>query len=193
MPRPSRMARRQFFSQAVGGSVALGGLQGAAAQPPAPAAPALPAGSLQQLAAAVESVLTAKRLGEPVFVRCSLFTSSPEKQTLPWLSRLAELAARWVAQPLEAVFAVGASGNGQVSLTIRFRGGASAIVSIADSQGPVKGVDLVLLGNRGAAYHEAGWADVGLDSAQPNPKMLALLRRALGSGQPESVGGDEQP
>jgi hypothetical protein len=188
------MERRQFFTHLTGAGVALG-----AVARPAPAADAevptapLPAATLDDLDRAVRGVLSSKRVGQPVFVRLTLHGPAPARTVVPRLARLVTLAARWVGQALTRLHATGSPRSGQVCLTLQFAGGASALVRLA--RGPVRGdgVDLMVLGSRGAVYHDEGtghaW-DGGTDSGKgrADPKLAGLIERALRSGRPEAPG-----
>jgi hypothetical protein len=75
-----------------------------------------------------------------------------------------------------------------VSLTLEFRGGATALVSWAATTEP-PGIDLTVLGNHGALHHDAGSArlddEESLDPPpDPDKALLALLERALRAGGP---------
>jgi hypothetical protein len=96
-------------------------------------------------------------------------------------------------KPLERVHAAGTPKGGQVSLMLEFRGGATALVGWAAGASPAT-LDLTVLGNHGALYHDAGgarlWEGAALDPPPAADKeLLALLERALRSGAPEMVEG----
>jgi hypothetical protein len=64
---------------------------------------------------------------------------------------------------------------------------------VARGQPHGDGVDLLVLGNHGALYHDAGHAVLGAEpdpylSEVPDPALVAVIRRALRSGKPEPVG-----
>ena len=80
-----------------------------------------------------------------------------------------------------------------MSLTLQFRDGATALVSFARGQPRGDGVDLMVLGNHGALYHDAGSAQLWDEPAddwpdRPDPDLLAAIERALRSGKPEPLG-----
>jgi hypothetical protein len=154
--------------------------------------------TLADLHRAVEATLASKRLGALVFVRYLLH--SPDKaDVVP--SRLAQLVAvvrTWLGQALERVYALGTVKTGQVTLTLEFRGGATALVSWTATPPRGDGVDLFLVGNHGAIYHDSGSANLWEEPlAGPIPKpdaaLLALLERALRSGRPETAGKGAKP
>ena len=188
------MERRQFFTHLTGAGVALGALARPAPHAPAgaevPKAP-LPAASLDDLDRAVRVVLSARRIGQPVFVRFTLHGPARSTTIIPRLARMVQLTAGWVGQSLARLHANGSLKGGQVCLTVQFAGGASALLSVARGPARGDGVDLMVLGNRGAVYQaDAGlpWdggADLGKGRA--DPKLVRLIERALRSGKPEGA------
>ncbi len=160
---------------------------------------------LVELHRAVQATLASKRLGTPVFVR--YLWQSPDKAA-GVLARLTVLTAQvrdWLGQPLHRVYALGALAAGQVSLTLECRGGATALVCWTGGQprsgdGQPRGgsVDVLLLGNHGALYHDAGLGNLCQDATlwpeeKADPALLALIEKALRTGQPEIVEGGNQP
>src|SRR5437879_5527695 len=87
--------------------------------------------SLADLHRAVQATLASKRLGRPVFVRYLLCSRDRAEAALPRLAQLTAAVRAWVGQPLERVHAAGTPRGGQVTLTLEFRGGATALVSWA--------------------------------------------------------------
>ncbi len=152
--------------------------------------------TLADLHRAVQSTLASKRLGQTVFVRYLLHNQDRPDAALPRLAQLTAAVREWVGQPLERVYAVGAPKSGQVSLTLEFHGGATALVSWAAAPHRGDGIDLTVVGNRGALYHDAGSARLADAGALPpagaaDKSLLAVLERAVRSGRPETldVGG----
>jgi hypothetical protein len=148
--------------------------------------------TLTHLHRAVQITLASQRLGKPVFVRYCLHRLSKIESPLLPLVQAASLVREWLGQRLDRVYAVGTLESGQVSLTLQFRDGATALVSYARSQLRGDGVDLMVLGNRGALYHdassEAPWDDVvPLDGDGADPQLQALIERALRTGKPQAV------
>jgi hypothetical protein len=139
----------------------------------------------------VQTAIASKRLGKPVFVRYLL--TGPDKAPLVTrLARLVVVVRDWLGQALDGVQAIGSATVGQVSLTLRFREGGSALVSVARSQRLGNGIDLMVLGNHGALYHDAGHASPGgepaaLSDEAPEPGLVAVIDKALRSGKPEAV------
>ncbi len=147
--------------------------------------------TLADLHRAVQTTLTSKRLGQPVFVR--YLWSSPDKPetVLPRLAHVAATIRDWLGQTPERVYALGGAAAGQVSLTLEFREGASALLCWSVG----KGVDLMVLGTKGAIYHETGAADswdepATFPEARPDAELQSAIERALRTGRPEPAGKD---
>jgi hypothetical protein len=153
--------------------------------------------TLANLHRAVQATLAGKRLGKPVFVRYLMQGQDKAEGILAKLSLATAVIQEWLGQPLTRIYAVGTVDSGQVTLTLQFRDGASALVSFARGQVRGAGVDLMVLGNHGAVYLDAGSADLWDESAavpadRPDPKIQAAIERALRSGKPEpAVVGDK--
>jgi len=98
-----------------------------------------------------------------------------------------------VGRRLDSVYAAGSADSGQVGLALRFRHGATALVSYARGHDRDGGVDLLVVGNRGTVTYDATADPVGPGTAKAPTKLLALLKRALRSGRAEAAGDDEQP
>src|SRR5262245_44988640 len=113
-----------------------------------------------ELHRSIQATLASKRLGRPVFVRCTLQGLDKPETVLPRLAQVAGLVRQWLDQPLDRLYAVGSPESGQVALTLVFREGGTAVVSYARGQPRGAGVDLMLLGSRGAIYHDAGTAEL---------------------------------
>jgi hypothetical protein len=152
--------------------------------------------ALAELHAAVQGVIAGKRLGRPVFVRYTRAVEGADT-LLPALTRAAAVVCDWLGQPPEQVYALGSVGAGQVALTLRFRDGATALVSISRSPPRANGVDVMVLGDHGALYHDAGdanlWDEPAAGDDRPDGALRGLIERALLSGKPEAAGGEGRP
>ncbi|MCI0377071.1 MAG: hypothetical protein L0215_05670 [Gemmataceae bacterium] len=139
---------------------------------------------------AVETTLASKRLGTPVFVRYHFHAVA--KQAVTRLAQISATIGAWLNQPLERVYALGSVKEQRIHLTLEFQGGATALVTWAGAPGRGNGIDLTVLGNHGAIYHDAGAGNLWEDGAQqvaaePDKERVALIERALRSGQPEAA------
>lgn len=140
---------------------------------------------------AVQTTLASKRLGRPVFVRYVLHGQDKAENIPPRLAVLTATVGQWLGQPLDRIHATGSVETGQVSLTLRFTDGATALVSVNPGRPHGSGVDLMVLGNRGAIYDDAGsgtlWDDVPDPPGRPDPELLKKIEQALraAKSQPE--------
>lgn len=173
------IGRRQFITHAAGTTAGL-----AMSQPATGAAAPrldLPTTSLADLHKAVGAVVASKRIGQPVFVRCTLQTSDA---TMDRLADLAELVRQWVGQEIERIHAVGSIASGQVCLSLQFDKGGTALVSLAKGQVQGDGVDLLLIGNHGSVMYDAGtaplWTGPAKGSSIPvDAKLREQIEKAL--------------
>jgi hypothetical protein len=147
--------------------------------------------ALADLHRAVEATLAGKRLGTPIFVRY-LFHGAGAN--LARLAQTVTIVRGWLDQEIERIYAVGSLKGGQLSLTLECRGGATALVGWSAGGAAGGGVDVTLLGNHGALFHDAGadqlW-DEPLTSVadKPDRALVAWIERALRSGRPEAAEG----
>jgi predicted dehydrogenase len=140
---------------------------------------------------AVAATLASKRLGTPVFVRYLFHAQAHAGNVLPRLAHVVEVLREWFGQPLERLYALGSVTARHITLTLEFRGSGTALVSWAGSGG--SGLDLTVLGNHGALYHDVGagnlWEPLEAGAEPAVDKDLAsLIERALQSGRPEAGG-----
>lgn len=148
--------------------------------------------SMADLHRAVEATLASKRLGQPVFVRYLWFGSDNPNAVLTGLAVLTDTVCRWLDSSLERVYATGGLASGQVSLTLECREGGTALVSWTSSSDRGNGVDLMILGNRGAMYHDAGSTELLDERLSPTAQLVRsetarLIEHALRSGKPTPV------
>jgi len=148
---------------------------------------------LTSLHHAVEDTLASKRLGTPVFVRYLLETQDKAGAVPTRLARTVAAIRAWLNQPVERIHALGQVKNRQVTLTVEFRGGATAVVGWSAGSARGDGVDLMILGNHGALYHDFGSAaewnpDAARAEEKPDATLLTLIERALSSARGERGG-----
>jgi hypothetical protein len=154
--------------------------------------------TLADLHGAVQATLASKRLGVPVFVRYQLHSTDKANVVLPRLTQLVAVVRDWLGQVLLRLYALGNVKSGQVTLTLEFRGGATALVSWTSTPPRGDGVDLLVLGNHGAIYHDSGSANLwdeplGGPIPKPEAALLALIEQALRSGRPETFDKGVKP
>jgi hypothetical protein len=148
---------------------------------------------VEALNRAVLDTLASKRLGTPVFVRYLFQTQDKPGAVSRRLAQTVAAIRGWVNQPLERIYALGQVKNRQWTLTVEFRGGATAVVGWSAGTAPDDGVDLMVLGNHGALYHDFGdraqWHEgAAAGAAKPDASLVTLIERALRSGRVEPAG-----
>jgi hypothetical protein len=140
---------------------------------------------------AVATTLAAKRLGTPVFVRYQFHAALDAQAVVQRLAQVTGVVRGWLDQPLERILSLGSAAARHVSLTLECRGGATAVVTWIGTTPGGPGIDLTVLGNHGALYHDFGaaapWDDFTLDDKAPADGALAAwIDRALRSSRPET-------
>ncbi len=159
--------------------------------------------SVAQIDRAIRSVLASQRVGQPVFVRCLIQGSATGYEVEKTLARVTGLMSAWLNQQLQRIYALGASQGEGANLALQFRDGATALVSYLHEPGRGDDLNLMILGNHGAIYHEGCSALMGDEvnpffSGQEHPAVevtpiLDAVQRSLRSGQPESIFAEPRP
>jgi hypothetical protein len=154
--------------------------------------------SLADFHRAVQTTIASKRLGTPVFVRYLYHSPLRGPAILARLARTTAAVREWLGAPLERILAQGNATSRHITLLLEFRGGLTAVVSWAGTPGRGGGVDLTLLGNHGAMYHDAGDAPLWdeaftADDAAPDRDLLTWIERAIKSSRPESLTPNPPP
>lgn len=146
--------------------------------------------SLDDFHRTVQNTLAGKRLGTPVFARYLLQGPVAAKAVPHFLAQILRTVSSWLGQELHRVYALGSVKGRHVTLTLEYQGGASGQVTWAGNPG--QGVDLMLVGNQGALYHDAAtqpgepFPSLPLEPAPKN--LVAWIERALRTNQPELAG-----
>jgi hypothetical protein len=150
--------------------------------------------TLTDLHRSVRTALSSGRVGTPVFVRYLLHRAIDGPAVVVRLARTTAVVRDWLGQPLERVYALGGLESRHVTLTLEFRGGPTASLTWIGTAGRGAGVDLSVLGNRGAVYQDAGTSELWDEPAQSDitatdQELVAWIERALASRRPEDAGG----
>lgn len=149
----------------------------------------------EELASAVARIVRSKRIGVPVFVRLTETIAAENDAEAP-LAALLTLTRKWIPQPMARLYSIGSSSSGQSSLAVLFDDGASALLSVSRASGDRDGLDLMILGNHGAIYHDSGqgvpWSS-SMRDRRAEPEDIALVERAFRAGKPITVRKRERP
>jgi len=111
------------------------------------------------------------------------------------LASLVEKAGQWLAQPVHAVRAVCPKDSAHLSALVTFVRGAAAMISLTSSVDAGPGLDLTLLGNRGAVYLEqpcdGNWLATQLEpsDSQQARRLRDAIRSSLQTGLAVPVSG----
>ena len=143
---------------------------------------------MKSLYQTVKEILDSGRIGVPVFMRCVVQVSPESEHMVSVLAKMLAMACSWLeASPLE-VYAQSKDGSGQISVTVQYVDGKTSIVSVKVTPGATLSVDLMLLGNKGALYHDADALAPGFDiTAVPVPVpdwLMDAVGHSLNSGEP---------
>ena len=138
----------------------------------------------------INEILDTGRLGVPVFVRCIIQVAPGSEHMGNVLARVLTMASSWLkSSPLE-VYAQSNDRLRQITVTIKYTDGQTSIVSVSAS-GAAHRIDLMLLGNKGALYHDGDALSPGFDmTAEPLPVpdwLLDALERSLNDGEPAAI------
>jgi hypothetical protein len=133
--------------------------------------------SLSDLHRAVEATLASKRIGHPVFVRYLFFDDLPTGEIFPRMSELVAAVHGWMRQAISKLHAIGSLQRGQISLMVQFEGGATALVTYASRKEGGRGVDLTILGNHGAIYHET--TQLSIEATTLDETFIGAIAEAL--------------
>jgi hypothetical protein len=138
----------------------------------------------------VQEAIQSGRIGQPVFVRLLAALNAADADPEATLLPLAAFAANWIGAAVERVYAVRSTGQNQASVLLEFRSGAAGVVSTltAGAGGPV--LDVLLLGNHGAIYHEGlalGEFTGPVPLVAVGPALGAAIVQSVRSGKPQAV------
>lgn len=149
--------------------------------------------TLTDLHRAVTSAIASKRLGTPVFARYHYHAVLRGQEIAARLAKTTATVRDWLGSPIERILAQGSTTSRHITLMLECRSGATAILTWIGTTGRSGGVDLTLVGNHGALYHDAGdgplWDEAfTADDAAPDRDLVAWIERAIKSGRPEDGG-----
>ena len=138
----------------------------------------------------VNEIIDTGRLGVPVFVRCIVQIASGSEQVGSVLARILTMASSWLKSSPVEVYAQSNHRLRQITVTIKYTDGQTSIVSVS-ATGVAHRMDLMLLGNKGALYHDGDALSPGFDmTAEPLPVpdwLLDALERSLNDGEPAAI------
>jgi len=125
---------------------------------------------LDSLGQQIESRLKSGTIGKAVFVRAHLQLTADHGLLLPLAAEGLELAQRWIATPVHAVYPLGGVPQGFINLMVDFSGGEAALITAELTLGGEAVTQLLITGQHGS---------LRLDE-YPEPSQLTDL---TGNGQ----------
>ena len=151
---------------------------------------------MESLQKSVQSVINDGRIGSPVFVRCLLQLPHADADTVRASAVLANITNSWMPSSPEQIYAQQSQDGTQSTTMIKYAGGQAALLSVnrvaADQE---ESIDLALVGNRGAIYHETPRgqyrmmrASIQLDD---EGNLSDLIGQAIASGEPVNLRSEE--
>ncbi len=155
---------------------------------------------MQFLYQTVKEILDTGRVGVPVFVRCVVQLPPDSGYMINTLARMLMLVGSWLKAMPSRIYAQSRYGSTQVTASVQYTGGQTAIVSVTSARGSSSRhcventsprVDLILLGNKGALYHD-GTAiptepDITFESLPVPRWLISALEHSLQAGRPAIV------
>jgi len=138
----------------------------------------------------VKEILDTGRVGVPVFVRCVVQIAPRNEHIIDTLARILTLTGSWLEAVPMRVY-VQHHNSMQITASIQYTGGQTAIVSVNVASDVPPCVDLMMLGNKGAIYHDGTTVPIDFDVAfEPLPVpewLLCALKRSLHIGKPTII------
>jgi len=144
---------------------------------------------MQSLQQSVQSVINEGRIGSPVFLRCMLQIPIKGESIAQVTAALAALANTWMPSSPEQIYVQESADAIQSTAMIQYSGGQTATVSVncipPDTE---TSVDLILIGNKGAIYHETpmGRHRLMKDRIELNggENLVNVINQAIRTGKP---------
>ncbi|MBD3185119.1 hypothetical protein GF312_22755 [Candidatus Poribacteria bacterium] len=138
----------------------------------------------------VKEILESRRVGDPVFVRCNAHVALENENVSIVLARILSMASSWLEATPMQVYAQIDHNLRQISTTVRYTDGQTAIVTVSTVYSKTS-LDLMVLGNKGALYHDAAAIAPGFDiMAEPIPIpdwLMDALNQSIRDGEPAYI------
>ena len=146
---------------------------------------------MQQLYQTIEEIINTGHVGTPVFVRCTAQISPQQEDMNDVLARVLSMAFSWLRASPRKVYAQSGDSSRKITATVQCLGGQTAVVSVSAMSDTAPKVDIMMLGNRGALYHDGGALPPGFDmDAEPMPVpewLVDALGQSLSAGTPAVI------
>lgn len=138
----------------------------------------------------IKEILETGRVGTPVFVRCVVQILPISDDIVDTVARILMIAGSWFEAAPIRVYAQ-TQDFMQITASVQYTGGQNAIISVNIANDLPPRVDLMMLGNKGALYHDGESLPEGFDitfDSTPIPEwLIEALERSLENGRPANI------
>jgi len=146
---------------------------------------------MQILYETIKEILSTGRVGIPVFMRCTVQIAPETEHLEDILIRMLAAACSWLTASPLSVYAQSDRDWTQITATTKYAGGQTSIVSVNTGSDAAPRLDFMLLGNKGALYHDSETLHPEFDIAiEPTsiPECLAdAVAKSLRNGKPVAI------
>ncbi len=109
---------------------------------------------MQFLYQTIKEIIDAGRVGTPVFVRFIIQTIPIDEHIIDILARTLVMTGSWFTSIPIRIYVQHKENTAQITASVEYTSGQTAIVSVNVSNAFTSRVDLMMLGNKGALYHD---------------------------------------
>lgn len=118
---------------------------------------------MQFLYQTIKEIIDTGRVGTPVFVRFIAQIIPSDEHIIDTLGKLLTITSSWLASIPIRVYVQHRENSAQITASVEYEGGQTAIVSLGVASGISSKIDLMMLGNKGALYHDGRDMPPGFD------------------------------
>ncbi|MGQ9610757.1 MAG: hypothetical protein ACUVWN_15785 [bacterium] len=146
---------------------------------------------MQFLYQTIKEMINTGKIGVPVFVRCIVQIVPKNEYLIDTLAKILMITCNWMeALPIK-VYVQSRENKMQITASAQYTGGQNAIISVNTAPNVSPRIDLMMLGNKGALYHDGTSIPPGFDFdfdliTIPEWLINALIR-SINSGKPEII------
>ena len=143
---------------------------------------------MRSLYEATRRIIENRKVGVPVFARFSVQISRKDGHIEDVLARMLTMTCSWMeAEPLR-VYALSRDDSKHLTVFVHYEDGQTAIISVNTVPDPEQRVHMMILGNKGALYHDMKVIPPGLEiTAEPLPiqeRLMHAVNRSISTGKP---------
>ena len=109
---------------------------------------------MQFLYQTIKEIIDAGRVGTPVFIRFIAQVIPSEEHIIDTLGRFLVIIGSWLGAIPVRVYVQHRENTAQITASVEYEDGQTAIVSVGIASGFSSRIDLMMLGNKGALYHD---------------------------------------